>query len=150
MVFEGFEWTYTLYERIVYHNGEYFGCYLALEGVDKSFAKRNYGKDYGKLYKPELGKGDDRDKEPDTQDEDDGKGFGAIFGGNGFPPCRILTERRMAAAASPRSPGRETVKASAGKCPQTPCSIPRAASAPCRKSRWSPAVAKMCMWWHYY
>ena len=70
---------------IVYHNGEYFGCYLALEGVDKSFAKRNYGKDYGKLYKPELGRGDDRDKERDTSNEDDAKGFGAVFGGNGFP-----------------------------------------------------------------
>lgn len=69
---------------IVYHNGEYFGCYLALEGVDKSFAKRNYGKDYGKLYKPELSAGkavkkadDDAD---DADDADDG-GFGAIPGG---------------------------------------------------------------------
>lgn len=73
---------------IVYHNGEYFGCYLALEGVDKSFAKRNYGKDYGKLYKPELGKGDDRDKEQDALSGEDDDGFGASFGGTaggGFP-----------------------------------------------------------------
>ena len=72
---------------IVYHNGEYFGCYQALEGVDKSFAKRTYGKDYGKLYKPELGKGDDRDKEQDALEDDD-EGFGGSFGGktgNGFP-----------------------------------------------------------------
>ena len=48
---------------VVYHNGEYFGTYLALEGVDKSFAKRVYGEDYGKLYKPELSAGADHDKE---------------------------------------------------------------------------------------
>ncbi len=39
---------------IVYVNGEYFGCYLALEGVDESFAERNYGHDDGNLYKPEI------------------------------------------------------------------------------------------------
>ena len=67
---------------IVYHNGEYFGCYLALEGVDKSFAKRNYGEDYGKLYKPEIGKGGDKAQE-DGGDDD---GFGNSFGGKGgFP-----------------------------------------------------------------
>lgn len=42
---------------VVYRNGEYFGVYLALEGVDKTFLRRNYGKDYGKLYKPELSGG---------------------------------------------------------------------------------------------
>ena len=67
---------------IVYHNGEYFGCYLALEGVDKSFAKRNYGEDYGKLYKPEIDKGGDKARE-DGGDDD---GFGNSFGGKGgFP-----------------------------------------------------------------
>lgn len=39
---------------VVYRIGEYFGVYLTLEGVDKTFLRRNYGKDYGKLYKPEL------------------------------------------------------------------------------------------------
>lgn len=33
-------------------NGEYFGCYLAVEPVGKDFCKRNYGEDYGSLYKP--------------------------------------------------------------------------------------------------
>ena len=65
---------------VVSHNGEYFGTYLALEGVDKSFAKRVYGEDYGKLYKPELSAGADRDKEQDAQDDDD-EGFGNSFGG---------------------------------------------------------------------
>ncbi len=39
---------------VVSVNGEYFGCYLALECVDEAFAERNYGEDYGELYKPEV------------------------------------------------------------------------------------------------
>ena len=35
-------------------NGNAFGLYLAVEGVEDSFARRVYGEDYGKLYKPEL------------------------------------------------------------------------------------------------
>ncbi len=34
-------------------NGEDWGLYLAVEGVEESFLQRNYGTDYGKLYKPE-------------------------------------------------------------------------------------------------
>jgi len=34
-------------------NGEYYGVYLALEPVEESFAMRNYGTDYGELYKPD-------------------------------------------------------------------------------------------------
>lgn len=34
-------------------NGETWGLYLALEAVEESFAERNYGSDYGQLYKPE-------------------------------------------------------------------------------------------------
>ena len=34
-------------------NGEYWGVYLALEPVEESFAIRNYGVDYGQLYKPD-------------------------------------------------------------------------------------------------
>ncbi len=46
---------------IVYHNGEYFGVYLALEGVDESFVKTRYD-EKGELYKPELaGMGAKRD-----------------------------------------------------------------------------------------
>ncbi len=49
-------------------NGEDWGLYLAVEGVEESFLKRNYGKDYGELYKPDSlsmgggrGNGDDFD-----------------------------------------------------------------------------------------
>lgn len=34
-------------------NGEYYGIYLALEPVEESFAMRNYGTNYGELYKPD-------------------------------------------------------------------------------------------------
>lgn len=35
-------------------NGEDFGLYLAVEGVEESFLLRNYGSDYGELYKPDT------------------------------------------------------------------------------------------------
>ncbi len=34
-------------------NGEDWGLYLAVEGLEDSFLKRNYGSDYGELYKPD-------------------------------------------------------------------------------------------------
>lgn len=47
-------------------NGENWGFYLAVEGVEDSFLKRNYGSDYGELYKPDSmsfggGRGNGRD-----------------------------------------------------------------------------------------
>jgi len=55
-------------------NGEYWGVYLALEGIDDSFKLRNYGTLKGKLYKPEnMGGGKDK-----------GKGFGKP-GGKDMP-----------------------------------------------------------------
>lgn len=34
-------------------NGEDFGLYLAVEGIEDGFLQRNYGNDYGELYKPD-------------------------------------------------------------------------------------------------
>lgn len=34
-------------------NGEDWGLYLAVEGVEDAFLERNYGNDYGELYKPD-------------------------------------------------------------------------------------------------
>ncbi len=47
-------------------NGEDWGLYLAVEGVEDAFLKRNYGSDYGALYKPDSmtmggGRGNGRD-----------------------------------------------------------------------------------------
>ncbi|MDD6275982.1 MAG: CotH kinase family protein, partial [Clostridia bacterium] len=63
-------------------NGETFGLYLAVEGVEESFLERNYGTDYGELYKPDSmsmggGKGngkafeadDDAQELPDSNSE---------------------------------------------------------------------------------
>ena len=35
-------------------NGEDFGLYLAVEGVEEAFARRNYGNEPGKIYKPDT------------------------------------------------------------------------------------------------
>ena len=47
-------------------NGEDWGLYLAVEGVEDSFLERNYGSDHGELYKPDSmsfggGRGNGRD-----------------------------------------------------------------------------------------
>ena len=50
-------------------NGEDHGLFLAVEAVEESFAKRNFGSDYGEIYKPEsmgMGGGGDRMEPPDT------------------------------------------------------------------------------------
>ena len=49
-------------------NGEDWGLYLAVEAVEESFLQRNYGSDYGDLYKPDSmdmggGRGNGRDFE---------------------------------------------------------------------------------------
>ncbi|MBO4908676.1 MAG: CotH kinase family protein [Lachnospiraceae bacterium] len=62
-------------------NGEYFGVYLALEGVEQSFMLRNYGTQDGELYKPdsmEMGGA------PGDGDES-GSGFPGGFGGDFNP-----------------------------------------------------------------
>ena len=48
-------------------NGEDWGLYLAVEGVEESFLQRNYGSDYGELYKP------------DSQSMGGGRGNGGAF-----------------------------------------------------------------------
>lgn len=60
-------------------NGEDWGLYLAVEGVEDSFLERNYGSDYGELYKPDSmsmgggrGNGDQFDLE-DWMDDQSGE-----------------------------------------------------------------------------
>ena len=48
-------------------NGEDWGLYLAVEGVEESFLQRNYGSSYGELYKP------------DSQSMGGGRGNGGTF-----------------------------------------------------------------------
>ena len=90
-------------------NGEDWGLYLAVEGVEDSFLQRNYGRDAGELYKPDSmsfggggpgnGKGfnmDDflkRDEETDgTEESAGGETSSAPAGGNmpgGFDPAQF-------------------------------------------------------------
>lgn len=47
-------------------NGEDWGLYIAVEGIEEAFLERNYGSDYGELYKPDSmsmggGRGNGRD-----------------------------------------------------------------------------------------
>ncbi len=70
-------WSYTFMSKMgvasplcsyteIYVNGEYWGLYLAVEGVEDAFLERNYGEDSGELYKPDSlsfggGRGNGRD-----------------------------------------------------------------------------------------
>lgn len=57
-------------------NGEDWGLYLAVEGVEGSFMERNYGSDYGELYKPDstgIGGGRGNGKDFDMNDFDFGE-----------------------------------------------------------------------------
>ena len=61
-------------------NGEYWGVYLALEGVEDSFQLRNYGTESGELYKPEsmdMGGGKAQDR-PDGMPEGDAEQTGGM------------------------------------------------------------------------
>jgi len=54
-------------------NGEDWGLYLAVEAVEESFLQRNYGSDYGELYKPDSmnfggGRGNGKDFRPEDFD----------------------------------------------------------------------------------
>lgn len=53
-------------------NGEDFGLYLAVESIEEAFLERNYGSDYGDLYKP------------DSSDLGGGRGNGERFDNDAF------------------------------------------------------------------
>lgn len=60
-------------------NGEDWGLYLAVEGVEEAFLERNYGSDYGELYKPDSlsfggGRGNGKDFDMGDFDPDFGGG----------------------------------------------------------------------------
>lgn len=68
-------------------NGEDFGLYLAVEGVEESFLERNYGNDYGELYKPDSmsmggGRGNGAGFAPEDMDEFREKMENEAAGGN--------------------------------------------------------------------
>lgn len=62
-------------------NGESWGLYLAVEGIEEGFLQRNYGRSYGELYKPDsLSFGGGRGNGRDFSMEDAAEQFGFTFG----------------------------------------------------------------------
>lgn len=53
-------------------NGQDWGLYVAVEGVEESFLERNYGSDYGELYKPDSSSMNDQSNMEDAAQD----GFG--------------------------------------------------------------------------
>ena len=62
-------------------NGDDWGLYLAVEGVEESFLQRSYGNDYGQLYKPDsmnMGGGRGNGRDFDMEDFDRVMGSGDV------------------------------------------------------------------------
>ncbi len=77
-------------------NGESWGLYLAVEGVEEGFLQRNYGRNYGELYKPDsLSFGGGRGNGRDFNMEDAAEQFGFSFGGDGEDPSSTIPEMPM-------------------------------------------------------
>ncbi len=75
-------------------NGEDWGLYLAVEGVEEAFLRRSYGNDYGELYKPDstgMGGGRGNGERFDMEgflgnSEAEGQDGGAEEGNSFLPP----------------------------------------------------------------
>ena len=83
-------------------NGEDWGLYLAVEGIEDSFLQRNYGRDTGELYKPDSmsfgggGPGNGKDFNMEdfmNRDTEEGDSSDSGFGGgelpDGFDPSQF-------------------------------------------------------------
>jgi spore coat protein CotH len=90
MGFFGVDAPLSSYAQI-FVNGEEWGLYLAVEGVEDAFLTRNYGGDAGELYKP------------DSQDLGGGRGNGGGFEMAEWPPGG--NENRPEAADPEEDPG---------------------------------------------
>ena len=75
-------------------NGEDWGLYLAVEGIEDSFLRRNYGRDTGELYKPDSmsfgggGPGNGKDFNMEdfmNRDTEEGDSSDSGFGGGELP-----------------------------------------------------------------
>ncbi len=74
-------------------NGEDWGLYLAVESIEEAFLERNYGSDYGELYKPDsMSMGGGRGN-GDKFDMDEARGMpdrGAAGGGMGSDDVKLI------------------------------------------------------------
>lgn len=92
-------------------NGEYIGVYLALEDVEESFALRNYGVQFGKLYKPDTMEMNQSNQElgmkvPDTAAA--APGAAGRGPGAGFAIANMTEEEREAMKKQFQMPNRDT------------------------------------------
>lgn len=98
-------------------NGEDWGLYLAVEGVEDAFLERNYGSDHGELYKP------------DSQSMGGGRGNGGAFdledwmadqedGGTDQTFDREAAGQEQLGAMTP--PGMEAMELSDGEASEAP------------------------------
>lgn len=76
-------------------NDEPWGLYLAVEEAEEAFAQRNYGSDYGKLYKPDYRSLQDENKDVALQYiDDDSESYPGIFD-NAKIPASERDEKRV-------------------------------------------------------
>lgn len=81
-------------------NGEDWGLYLAVEGIEESFLTRNYGNDYGELYKPDSmdmggGRGNGRNFKAEDSDKEEGSDSNSGERPDGMtPPDREMPSRQ--------------------------------------------------------
>ena len=96
-------------------NGEDWGLYLAVEGVEDAFLQRNYGRDHGELYKPDsMSFGGGRGNGRDFDMEDFMNGDGGDQGGMG--PSR--PQETGPEGFDPASSGGQSPDQEAGDRPQ--------------------------------
>lgn len=96
-------------------NGEDWGLYLAVEGVEDAFLERNYGSDAGELYKPDSmsfggGRGNGRDFHMEDFELPDGEDRMTPTGQNGERPELPDGEQRMQPGDAPGGMGSDDVK----------------------------------------
>ncbi len=87
-------------------NGEDWGLYLAVEGVEDSFLERNYGSDHGELYKP------------DSSSLGGGRGNGKEFDGNPFEEGEnAASSSKQANTKTDTTEGSDSTKVPDGSAP---------------------------------
>lgn len=97
-------------------NGEDWGLYLAVEGVEDAFLQRNYGSDHGELYKPDSmsfggGRGNGRDF-----DMDDFMGSSGDESGDAGPqPSQGGPSDQASSFGRPGEPGQASPSAQPGE-----------------------------------
>lgn len=89
-------------------NGEDWGLYLAVESVEESFLQRNYGSDYGELYKPDSmdmggGRGNGMDFNMEDIMEDFTAGNGTNMPSEQVPDSTEVSEPPDEPAAAPET-----------------------------------------------